>query len=86
MGLSSHYEQNLVTLIKQLRLQFHAPDAKFVAASLGQTVQGATDGGGLILDAIEAVANGTKYPEFKAGLAFFRTEILSTTYRKIQRP
>ena len=61
MGDSSHYEQNLVTLIKQLRLQFHAPNAKFVTASLGQTAQGATDGGGLILDAMEAVANGTKY-------------------------
>jgi hypothetical protein len=62
MGLSSHYESNLVALIKQLRLQYGAPKAPFVTASLGQTAQGATDGGGLILDAMEAVANGTKYP------------------------
>ena len=38
MGLSTHYEQNLVALIKQLRVQYNAPSAKFVAASLGQTV------------------------------------------------
>ena len=56
-GLSSHYEENLVNLIKQLRLQFGAPKAKFVTASLGQTARGATDGGGLILDAMEAVAS-----------------------------
>ena len=44
-------------MIKQLRLQFGAPKAKFVTASLGQTARGATDGGGLILDAMEAVAS-----------------------------
>ena len=48
MGLSSHYEENLVSLIKALRVQYGAPKAKFVAASLGQTVQGATDGGGAL--------------------------------------
>jgi hypothetical protein len=44
MGLSSQYEENL--LIKALRLQYGAPKAKFVAASLGQTPQGGTGGGG----------------------------------------
>jgi hypothetical protein len=69
MGLSTHYEQNLVTLIKQLRVQYGSPNAKFVTASLGQTVKGATDGGGLILDAMENVADPAKYPEFKGNVA-----------------
>ena len=30
MGLSTHYEENLVALIKQLRVQYNAPNAKFV--------------------------------------------------------
>ena len=72
MGLASHYEQNLVQLIKKLRVQYSSPNAKFVTASLGQTVQGATDGGGLILDAMEAVANATKYPEFAGNVAACR--------------
>jgi hypothetical protein len=64
MALAGRYEHNLVSLIKTLRAQFKAPTAKFVAASLGQTVQGATDGGGLILDAMEAVdGKSGKYPE-----------------------
>ena len=44
--------------------RYGSPNAKFVTASLGQTVQGAKDGGGLILDAMEAVANATKYVYF----------------------
>ena len=51
------HEKNLVALIKQLRVQHGSPNAKFITASLRQTVQGATDGGGLILDAMENVAN-----------------------------
>lgn len=54
-ALSGRYEKNLVHLIKQLRKEFEAPDAKFVCASLGQTRKGATDGGGKILDAMLAV-------------------------------
>jgi hypothetical protein len=34
-ALSSRYEKNLVHLIKQLRKEFDAPNAKFVCASLG---------------------------------------------------
>jgi len=51
-ALSSRYEKNLVHLIKTLRKDFDAPNAKFVSASLGQTKKGATDGGGKILDAM----------------------------------
>jgi len=77
MGLSTRYEYNLVNLIKTLRKQFNAPNAKFVTASLGQTVKGATDGGGLILDAMLAV-DGTsgKYPEFKGNVAAVYTHPL----------
>jgi len=69
MGLASHYEDNLVRLIKQLRIQYGVPNAKFVTASLGQTVKGSTGGDGLILDAMLNVANATKYPEFKGNVA-----------------
>jgi hypothetical protein len=79
MGLSTHYEANLVQLIKQLRLQYNSPNAKFVTASLGQTVKGATDGGGLILDAMENVANPAKYPEFKGTVAAVYTHPLLHT-------
>eukprot|EP00045_Choanoeca_perplexa_P004653 m.39629 g.39629 ORF g.39629 m.39629 type:complete len:387 (+) comp12687_c0_seq2:60-1220(+) len=70
MALSEHYEINLVKLIKTLRAQFNAPNAKFVTASLGQTVKGDTDGGGLILDAMLNVdGRSGKYPEFKGNVA-----------------
>jgi len=69
MGLSTHYKANLVALNKRLRVQYGSPKAKFVTASLGQTAQGAKDGGGLILDAMEHVADGTTYPEFKDNVA-----------------
>jgi hypothetical protein len=48
----------------------------FVTASLGQTVRGDKDGGGLILDAMEAVANATKYPEFAGNVAAVYTHPL----------
>jgi len=77
-GLSERYEFNLVNMIKQLRIEFKAPHAKFVTASLGQTVKGATDGGGKILDAMLAV-DGTsgKYPEFAGNVAAVYTHPLS---------
>eukprot|EP00038_Savillea_parva_P005021 m.146066 g.146066 ORF g.146066 m.146066 type:complete len:423 (-) comp11640_c0_seq3:107-1375(-) len=78
-GLSTHYEANLVQLIKQLRIQYGSPNAKFVTASLGQTVQGDTSNGGLILDAMEAVANATKYPEFAGNVAAVYTHPLEHT-------
>ena len=91
IGLSTHYEQNLVALIKQLRVQYDAPNAKFVTATLGQTVMpnvtssGAgeaqasrpgTPGGTLILEAMLNVANGTKYPAFKGNVAAIYTHPL----------
>ena len=77
-ALSSRYEKNLVHLIKQLRKDFNAPNAKFVCASLGQTEKGATDGGGKILDAMLAVdGKSGKYPEFKGNVATVYTHPLS---------
>ena len=77
-ALSSRYEKNLVNLIKQLRKEFDAPDAKFVCASLGQTKKGAADGGGKILDAVLAVdGESGKYPEFKGNVAAVYTHPLS---------
>ena len=69
-ALSSRYEQNLVLLIKQLRKEFDAPQAKFVCATLGQTAKGAAGNGGIMLDAMMAV-DGTSgnYPEFKGNVA-----------------
>ncbi len=77
-ALSSRYEKNLVHLIKQLRKDFDAPKAKFVCASLGQTKEGATDGGGKILDAMRAVdGKSGKYPEFKGNVASVYSHPLS---------
>jgi len=69
-GLASHYEQNLVALIKQLRKEFNAPNAKFVLATLGQTKKGDGGNDGKILEAMLAVDGKTgKYPEFKGNVA-----------------
>ena len=77
-ALSSRYEKNLVHLIKTLRKDFNAPNAKFVCASLGQTKKGASDGGGKMLNAMLAVDSNTgKYPEFKGNVAAVYTHPLS---------
>jgi len=77
-ALSSRYEKNLVHLIKTLRKDFDCPNANFVCASLGQTRKGATDGGGKILDAMQAVdGKSGKYPEFKGNVASVYTHPLS---------
>lgn len=77
-ALSSRYEQNLVLLIKQLRKEFDAPNAKFVCATLGQTKQGDTDNGGKILNAMLAVdGKSGKYPEFAGNVAAVYTHPLS---------
>jgi len=69
-ALADRYERNLVQLIKRLRYDFNAPDAKFVAASLGQTPMGSTDGGGKILTAMLNVdGKSGKYDEFRDNVA-----------------
>ena len=63
------YEHNLVNLIKALRKDFNAPKAKFVMATLGQTKKGAGGNEGLILDAMFAVSDPDKHPEFDGDVA-----------------
>jgi len=76
-GHAAYYEQNLVQLIEQLRRDFDAPDAKFVCATLGQTVKGATGNEGLILDAMFAVSDAEKYPQFEGDVATVYSNPLS---------
>ncbi len=77
-GHASRYEQNLVRLIKQLRKDFDAPNAKFVCATLGQTRKGDVGNDGKILDAQIAVdGKSGKYPEFKGTVAAVYSHPLS---------
>jgi hypothetical protein len=70
------YEKNLIQLIKALRKDFNAPDAKFVTASLGQTQEGSKSGDGVILDAMKAVAKSSD-PELKGKVGFVYAHPLS---------
>ena len=77
-ALASRYEQNLVHLIRQLRKDFNAPQAKFVCATLGQSEKGDTNNGGVVLDAMLAVdGKSGKHPEFKGNVATVYTHPLS---------
>ena len=69
-GHAARYEQNLVHFIHQVRKEFDAPAAKFVCATMGESVKGCGGNGGLILDTQLAV-DGTsgKHPEFKGNVA-----------------
>jgi len=76
---AKRYEQNLVHLIKTLRQEFKAPNAKFICATLGQTKkEGAKGTEKLILDAQLAVdGNSGKHPEFKGNCATVYTHPFS---------
>eukprot|EP00986_Skeletonema_menzelii_P005901 scaffold2216_cov154-Skeletonema_menzelii.AAC.1 len=74
-ALSSHYETNLVQLIRQLRKDFDAPRAQFVGASLGQTKKDDVGNERKILDAILTV--NSRYPEFKGNVAAVYSHPLS---------
>jgi len=76
---AGRYEQNLVRLIEQLRIDFNAPSAKFVCATLGQTVIGDTSNMNekFILDAQFAVSDAAKYPRFKGNVATVYSNPLS---------
>ena len=76
---ASHYEQNLVSLIHQLRKDFNAPKAKFVLASLGQTdLMNSSGNDYLILQSMLAVdGKFGKYPEFHSNVETVYTHPLS---------
>lgn len=77
-GHSQKYEQNLASLIRQLRKEFNAPNAKFVCATLGQTDQDNASGTEKdIIEAQLAVSDPAKYPEFKGNVATVYTHPLS---------
>jgi len=65
----NRYELHLAALVKALRKDFDAPNAKFVAASLGEDKMGVDNGGGKILEAIMNLADPAKHPEFKGTVA-----------------
>ena len=73
-GLAARYEENLVRFIEQLRMEFNAPNAKFVLATMGESVKGGTGPGAQVLEGHLAVdgATGT-YPEFKGNVATIYT-------------
>jgi hypothetical protein len=71
---SANYEKNLVTLIKALRKEFDAPNAKFVMGTIGEVTKEATGNSRKILDAMFAVdGESGKYPEFKGNVATIYT-------------
>lgn len=76
---SSHYEINLVQLIKQLRIEFNAPKATFVSASLGQTRKDNVGNERKILDAMLSMnsKSSSSYPEFKDSVAAVYSHPLS---------
>lgn len=73
-GHAAKYEENLVRFIKTLRKEFNSPNAKFVLATMGESVKGSDGNGGKILAAQLAVDGTTgKYPEFKGNVATIYT-------------
>jgi hypothetical protein len=73
-GHAARYEKNLVHFIKTLRKEFNAPNAKFVLATMGESVKGSIGNGALVLNAHLAVDGASgKYPEFKGNVATIYT-------------
>jgi len=69
-ALSAHYEENLVAVIKSLRKDFSAPNAKFVIATLGEAKNGCGGNTETVMNAMMAVDGKTgKYPDFKGNVA-----------------
>ena len=73
----NRYEKHLCLLIDALRRDFNAPNAKFVAASLGEDERGVDNGGGKILEAIMNIADASKHPEYKGCVAGVYTHPLT---------
>jgi hypothetical protein len=77
-GHAAMYEKNLNNLIAALRKDFDAPQAKFVCATLGQTSkENASGNEKMILDAMLAVSDASKYPELEGDVATVYTHPIS---------
>lgn len=77
-GHAIMYEKNLNNLIAALRKDFDAPKAKFVCATLGQTSKEDAKGNEkLILDAMLAISDASKYPALKGDVATVYTHPIS---------
>ena len=77
-GHAAKYEQNLKNLIASLRKDFNAPEAKFVCATLGQTnKENAKGNEKMILDAMLAISDPSKYPKLKGDVATVYTNPIS---------
>ena len=74
---SKHYEDNLARLLRALRNDFNAPNAKFVSATLGQTTLSTGGGQGLLRDAKFNLADPQKHPDFAGHVAAVFTHPLS---------
>ncbi len=76
---AKHYEQNLVHLIKTLRAEFKAPEAKFVLATLGQTDKDNAEGTekDIIEGQLAVDGDADKYPEFVGNVSTVYTHPLS---------
>ena len=77
-GHAVKYEKNLNNLITALRKDFNAPKAKFVCATLGQTSKENAKGNEkLILDAMFAISDASKYPALEGDVATVYSHPLS---------
>ena len=74
---SKHYEDNLARLLRALRNDFNAPNAKFVSATLGQTTLSTGGNQGLLRDAKFNLADPQKHPEFAGHVRAVYTHPLS---------
>ncbi len=74
---SKHYEDNLARLLRALRNDFNAPNAKFVSATLGQTTLSTGGNQGLLRDAKFNLADPQKHPDFAGHVAAVFTHPLS---------
>ena len=71
---AARYEENLVRFIKTLRTEFKCPDARFVLATMGESVKGKGGNGGKVLEGhLNVDGTSGKYPEFKGNVATIYT-------------
>ncbi len=70
---AADYEKNLVQLIKALRKEFNAPNAKFVLGTMGESVKDGGNGGKILEAQLDVDGTAGKYPEFNGNVATIYT-------------